>query len=187
MERKSKRIAMLLLALAEMVVGLLLLVKPERFTGGIIVCCGGLLSVSGLWQVIRYLLMKPLEAALKQLLFRGLCSLLLGLFMVFHAEWLLSLFPVLATLYGICILLVGLYRIQWFADSVRLHTGRWGWQLAGALLALVLAVVTLLNPFATTQMMWLFIGIALILEGVLDLVSLLLGMEKTQQKQSIAS
>ncbi len=174
-------ILLLVLALAEILIGALLLIDPAGFTGGIVVCAGLLAMLYGLWLIVRYALMPPVEAAQRQLLFRGMCAFLAGLVMVLYVQWILTVFPALIILYGICILLVGLRRVQWCADAIRLRFGNWYWYLISAALALAVAVVTLLNPFATTLAMWIFVGIALIVEGLLDFLSLLFTNDRRER------
>lgn len=185
MKQTKGRVAGVLLCIMELLTGILLLIEPAAFTGVIIVGAGWLLALAGLWQCIRYFLMKPEDAARKQLLFRGLCLLLTGLFMTLHVEWILSVFPFLTMLYGLCVLLIGLRRIQWAVDMMRLHMRRWYWLAIGALLSLAVAAVILLNPFGTTVAMWNFTGIALIAEAVVDGLTLVFGwLPERKEKQA---
>jgi uncharacterized membrane protein HdeD (DUF308 family) len=175
MERMKKRgsVAAVLLCVAELAVGILLLIEPAAFTGGVITGMGWLLALAGLWQCIRYFLMKPEDAARKQLLFRGLCLLVTGLFMALHADWILSVFPFLTMLYGLCVLLIGLRRVQWAMDMIRLKRKRWYWYAIGAALSLAVAAVILLNPFGAAAALWIFTGVALIVEAAVDALTLL--------------
>lgn len=173
MKRMSQKLTAMVLCIVELLVGILLLVNPTGFTGGMIVAAGGLLILWGLWQGVRYFLLKPVEAAQRQLLFRGLCAVLLGLFALCHVEWILSVFPFVAMVYGLCVLLLGLRRIQWTVDMIRLKMRRWYWPAIGAGLSLLVAVVILLNPFETLATLWVFTGIALIAEAVVDVLTLI--------------
>ena len=73
----------------------------------------------------------------------------------------------------LCVLLLGLRRIQWTVDMIRLKMRRWYWPAIGAGLSLLVAVVILLNPFETLATLWVFTGIALIAEAVVDVLTLI--------------
>jgi len=58
-------------------------------------------------------------------------------------------------------------------DMIRLKMRRWYWPAIGAGLSLLVAVVILLNPFGTLATLWVFTGIALIAEAVVDVLTLI--------------
>jgi uncharacterized membrane protein HdeD (DUF308 family) len=53
--------------------------------------------------------------------------------------------------------------------GVRRATSGWGWILASGILGLLVGVIALLNPLATTLVAAIFLGIALILQGALEI------------------
>lgn len=163
----------LLMALIELTVGVLLLVKPAGFTAISLIVLGAALSVLGAAGVVRYFRTEPLQAARQQSLARGLALLTAGLFCALRAGWLVSLFPVLTALYGAVLFFTGLYKVQRAVDIHRLQLG--SGLLAGisALATLLVSVIILLNPFAGTAALWIFIGAALIAEAILDVLACL--------------
>lgn len=52
---------------------------------------------------------------------------------------------------------------------VRLKNGQWRWAAINAAITLICAIVILFNPFASTEVLWLFIGAALVGVGIFDL------------------
>lgn len=162
----------ILVCLLEVIVGILLLVNPMGFTSVIIVVFGVLLLLEGLCSVIGYFRTPPVEASLRGGLMKGLAMLLAGGFLVLKPKWLIQTIPVLTILYGIAILLGGLYKVQWFADALRMKTGRWFVHALNAVVSLICAFVILANPFASTVVLWMFIGISLIVEAVLDVIGM---------------
>lgn len=163
--------ASLILALVELVVGVLLLISPTAFTRGILMALGATLAMLGAWQVLRYFRTDPALAAREQTLARGLAMLLAGLFTLLQADWLLGLFPVLTVLYGAASLLTGLYKVQRAVDIRRLKLGNGLWPAVSALATLIFAAVILLNPFATVNALWVFTGLVLVGEAVLDILA----------------
>lgn len=169
-----KKTSGILMCLAELLVGVLLLINPVRFTSGIIMGLGIVLLAMGLVSVAKYFKTAPAEAAREQTLVKGLVILLLGAFCTFKSYWFITTFPLLTMVYGVAILLVGLVRVQWTVDHLRLKTGRWLWTAIGAAVALILAAIILANPFSTVNVLWTFVAISLIAEAVLDVIAFIL-------------
>lgn len=165
------------LALAEIAIGVLLLFKPIAFTRGIIIVLGVVLAVLGVMSIARYFRAYPVEAAREQGLARGLGMLLVGGFCAFNADWFIRTFPVLTMLYGVLLLFSALYKVQKAVDILRLKIGGAFWTGLSAATTLLFAIVILLNPFATVSALWMFIGIILIGEAVLDIAALALGQK----------
>ena len=90
----------------ELIVGILLLIRPVGFTSGIILVAGVGLVLIGIKEVIRYFRMDVKEASQGQNLMKGIFTILIGGFCVFNKEWFLVTFPVLTIIYGVFILLI---------------------------------------------------------------------------------
>ena len=75
--------------------------------------------------------------------------------------------------YGVGLLVVGVAKVQWTVDILRVKVGRWYLPGISALVSLVCAAIILFNPFASTVALWVFIGVALIAEAVVDLLAIL--------------
>lgn len=169
------------LFLLELIVGILLLINPVGFTTGIIMVAGIVMMVVGLVEVIQYFRADKKEAILGQLLTRGLLLLLAGGFCLFQTQWFLVTFPVLTILYGVIILVTGVSKVQMTVDMIRMKNGKWVWAALGAVVSIVCAIVILQNPFASTAALWMFVGITLIVESVLDIVTMILGRKGTRK------
>lgn len=164
--------------LCEIIIGALLLVDPIGFTSGIIIALGAALLAAGVLCVIGYFRTSPVEAALRGDLAKGLFLLLCGGLCAFRSGWFIAAFPLLTVLYGVVILLAGLGKVQWAVDALRLKTGRWFLPAISAAVTILCGGVILSDPFASTVVMWMFIGISLIVEAVLDIVVLIFGRIK---------
>lgn len=156
----------------EVIVGLLLLINPAGFTSAIIMVAGVALMVGGLIEIIKYFRTDPIEAAQGQMLVKGLVAVLAGGFCTFQTEWFIITFPVLTIMYGIVILLTGVMKIQLTVDMLRLKSPKWSWAGINAAISVICAAVILNAPFASTAVLWIFTGAALMVEGVFDLVTL---------------
>lgn len=178
MKKNANRI---FLCLFEALVGILLLLNPATFTSGIIIAAGIVLIVLGIISVVNYFRTDAVQAATGQILVKGLTMLLAGAFCVFRSQWFLVTFPVLTVLYGVVILLTGLGKVQLCVDMLRLKRTRWYLAAVSAVISIVCAVVILENPFASTMVLWMFIGISLLVEAVLDAITLLVSKVRSEE------
>ena len=170
--KKNGRTGGLLLALVEILVGILLLIDPAGFTSGIIIAAGAVLMALGLYNIILYFRTEPAEAAAGRGLTLGLISLAAGLFCILRFSWFSETFALLTTVYGAAVIALGLGKVQKMTDILRLKGKRWYLAAAGAAVTLICGVLVVLNPFATADFLWRFTGISLLAEALLDVVCL---------------
>ena len=161
------------LVLFELVVGILLLINPIGFTSGIITVAGIALMIVGAVSVVKYFRAGAPVAAGGQELTKGLLFLLGGAFCSFRTEWFLVTFPLLTILYGVELLVNGVSKIQLTVDMLRLKAEKWFWAAISAAVSLVCAAVILGNPFVSTEALWMFTGIALIVEAVFSVITMI--------------
>lgn len=173
----------IVLCLFELIVGILLLINPIGFTTLIILSAGIVLMIQGMIEIVKYFLTNIKEATLEQTLTKGLLSLLAGGFGVLKTDWFIATFPVLTIIYGVIILVAGVGKIQLTFDMLRQKNNKWFLAAISALLSIVCAVVILKNPFASTTALWVFTGASLIAEGVMDIVTLIMGKRLSEEVQ----
>lgn len=158
----------------ELIVGILLLIRPVGFTSGIIMIAGVGLVLMGIKEVIKYFRMDVQEASQRQNLMKGIFAILSGGFCVFKKEWFLATFPVLTIIYGVFILLTGIGKIQLTVDMLRRKNQKWFWAAINAAISVVCALIILKSPFTSTAVLWMFTGISLIVEGIFDVITLIM-------------
>ena len=154
----------------ELLVGILLLISPLGFTNGIIIAAGVILCAVGIKFIVNYLCMDALSAAKSKAMFKGLICLVAGVFCILKYRWFVATFPILTVIYGVIILLSGLGKVQLAADMIRMKLRKWFLAGISAVITIACSVVILMNPFTTTKILWIFTGVALIVEAVLDIV-----------------
>ncbi len=163
----------LAVVLIEMLVGALLLFRPIDFTTAIIIGAGILMMLRGVVYVVEYIRSTTEKAIAAQSLTKGLLMLLSGGFFAFRSNWFAATFPALTVLYGIGMLVVSLAKVQLTVDALRIRSKKWYWPAISAAVSAICAVLIILNPFATVTIVWMFAGASMLVEAVLDLLSLL--------------
>ncbi|MCD8155462.1 MAG: DUF308 domain-containing protein [Clostridiales bacterium] len=175
MKKVNQYVGNLVTCIVEIVIGILLLINPIGFTTAILTILGIALAILGIVSVVKYFRTDPLEAAAESGLATGLLLILIGCFLAFKSQWFIVTFPVLTALYGVMTLLVGVCKIQWAVDMLRTKQKYWYVAILAALLTVLFAAVILLDPFATTAVLWTFIAVTLIVEAIADIVTFILG------------
>ncbi len=166
----KENINTIVICLCEILVGVLLLINPIGFTSGIIIMLGIVLLISGIISVIGYFRTDAAIAVREQGLAKGLISSALGLFCILQSHWFIVAFPILTFLYGAAILVLGLFKIQFTSDMIRMKKKRWGFAALSASLNILLAVIIFMNPFGSTIALWTVMAVTLIFEAVFELV-----------------
>lgn len=169
------------MSLAEIIVGILLLMNPVAFTSGIIVAFGIVLMIMGVSKTVKYFLTEPEEAAVGQILVKGLLLLLAGVFCAFNSRWFIATFPVITLVYGAVILITGITKIQWTIDIIRMKRSKWIWVAISALISVLCGIVIICNPFSSTAVLWMFTGISLIVDAVFDMIGGIFGNQDKRQ------
>lgn len=187
MKKAKGNFSSILMCLFEIAVGILLLIDPVGFTVGILVAAGILLVVVGIVHVVRYFKADAAEAATGQYLTKGLIALVAGVLCAVKSHWFVITFPALTLLYGIVVLATGLGKIQFMADMLRQKSKKWFFALISAGVSVACGIVILCDPFASTAVLWIFTGICLIVESVIDLITLIIkGREqKTLNQEAV--
>ncbi len=171
MKALKENFSIILIGIAELVVGILLLIDPSKFTEGIIITLGLALNVLGVLAIIKYFRSKPEEAALGQQLFKGLMFISVGLFCVLNFSWFTKYSEIMSLMYGAALFLIGLSKIQWASDVIRLKKGNCLYPALGAALSIILGIIIIANPFG--EGLSTFTAIALIAGGAYDFFALI--------------
>ncbi len=173
MENRTKNIWLKIALFAlECVLGIILLINPAGVTRAIIITAGILCLIYAVINIVYYFKLEPLTASMRQCLFKGLMAILFGGFCVFRSEWFVVTFPIFTIIYGIGILISGLFKLQAAVDLIRFKQN---WHIVGlsAVISIIFSTIILANPFASTAALWMFVGISLVLASIIDIASLI--------------
>lgn len=172
MKNLKENFGNLFMCLGEIIVGILLLLKPVGFTKGIIVGLGIILIIAGIVNMIRYFTTNVFEGIKEQTLSSGLIFIVIGFFCTLNVNWFIVTFPVLTILYGVIVLMLGLKKLSWSIHLIRLKQKHWFLVGINAVLSIIFSIIIMNNPFSTTAILWQFTGAVLIVEAIFDIVAL---------------
>ena len=144
------------------VCGLLLLLLPSEALAIANYAIAALLLVMGVVCIIGYFRGSVIIGQFGFLLAVGMVLVTLAVVMFCYVIW------------GVSLLIGGFGKIQFAADLRRFGDRRWWTLLLGALLSFALGILCLANPIYIAQTIFVFIGICLLAEAMLDLVTLLM-------------
>lgn len=166
---RSVKTRLVITALVVIAIGVLFVLKPG--TSGIWICyiVGAALCVSGVVRFITYFLGDFRKNFGSFDLVWGAALLLCGVYILVRPS---LLYGLLTTAFAIFLVVDGVLKLQYAIDLYRMKAKGWWFVLAVALVMGVLGVVALFNPFATMVTLMTFLGITLIADGVMDLVSI---------------
>lgn len=177
-----KHLPIALLAVFEMVVGIMLFIKPESFTKVIIAIFGGVLIAVGIVHLFRYIKARKEGEGNAISLTIAVIVTLVGIVSLFFPgaifNWVKTAFG--ALVYAIMLIISGVYKIGLFIDYRHAGTPVNFLHIISGILAIVLGVVIILRPFGDNEKaMWIVTGIMMIGVSVVDIASLVLNVVKS--------
>ncbi|MCD7950368.1 MAG: DUF308 domain-containing protein [Erysipelotrichaceae bacterium] len=166
----------IIICLGEFIIGILLFINPVEFTSNIIIVGGILLVCMGIGNIISYL---RKEVSLSNRgLSTGIIYILLGLFCILQYQWFINTFPVITTLYGAVMLVIGIDKIQWGVDLIRNKRKYWYYGIFDSLLTIILAIVILMISNMDNDILWIVLALSLVIVAIFDLVTIILGAKE---------
>ena len=173
MKKFINNLSGIILCLFEILMGVLLLIKPVEFAIGIIIAIGDVLIILGIINTVKYFRTEIEEVAGSQTLTTGLLALLAGIFCIIKSSWIVAAVSALTLIYGVIILITGLSKIQLMCDIFRKKNKKWFLALISAIISIACAVIIINNLIRTAASLWIFAGIVLIAVAVLDIVTII--------------
>lgn len=166
---KNLKWNMLLLSALYVVLGLVLLFWPEMVLGAICILIGGLVAGTGVFQLVRFFVARERLLFAPLTLITGLISLGLGVFLLLRSDVILTALPLV---FGLFVVFDSVVRLQNAWELRRVGISSWKGIFGMGMISVVLGLVVLFNPFATVQALVMGIGVILIVEGFMNLLSM---------------
>ena len=170
-EVKEFRKSYILVSALYVVLGVVLLGWPATSVRIICYGLGAGMLVLGLTYGIVYFTKESPNGFLQMDLVIGIVCLAFGLFILLNPTFLATVLPFAM---GIILLLGAVVKIQSSCSMKKLRFRKWYLVLLCAMILIGLGVVLLCNPFGQEKYMILYIGICMILDGITNLVSMMM-------------
>ncbi len=150
-----------------LLLGLFFILHPSEAGQYLGIVTGGSLILFGVIKLVGYFSRDLFRLAFQYDWQFGILLLVLGVIVLLHRE---STINFLCTAGGVAILVEGLFKIQISLDARKFGITSW-WTTAGvALLSCIAGILLILRPAAGASVLQVLFGIALALEGVLNLL-----------------
>ena len=164
---------LILMSLLYLALGIFLLMVPGTALN--VVCCalGGVVLACAAVQLVRYFVVERGVFQSQLTLISGLVCLALGAFLIIRSDVVVRVLPIV---FGLFVIFDSLGRIQNALELRRCEYSSWKIFLLLAVLSVVLGIVMVVDPFGTMETLVMAIGLILILEGALNLLSALYTM-----------
>ena len=154
---------LILMSVLYLGLGIFLLMRPSTALNVVCYALGGVVLVCAAVQLVRYFAVERGIFQSQLTLISGIICLGLGAFLILRSDIVVRILPIV---FGLFVIFDSLGRIQNALDLRRCEYPSW----KGFLL---LGVVMILNPFGTMETLVMAIGIILIIEGAINLLSAL--------------
>ena len=177
MELKNK-VVYLAISVIMVILGICMIAQPGNSASLICIAIGIALLVVSAIMIIRFLSAEEKSLSMQIMLAIAVVIAIFGIFMLFRPKWILSLLNILL---GVGILIDGIFKVIKALESKKNALGKWWVVLLLALITCGLGLLLIFNPFGGVELLMIFIGIILIVEGVQNIwVGLYAFRKKTQ-------
>ena len=164
---------LIVMSVLYLALGIFLLMVPGTALNVVCYALGGVVLLGAVIQLVRYFLVERGIFQSQLTLISGLVCLALGGFLILRSDIVVRILPIV---FGLFVIFDSLGRVQSALELRRCGYGSWKGFLLLALLSVVLGVVMIVDPFGTMETLVMAIGVILIIEGSLNLLSALYTM-----------
>ena len=162
-------------SIAYLILGFVLLIKPGTALVTVVHILAIVAAVMGVVSLVSYF--KDKYGVGNGGVIKGIVYFVIAAFLYFGAGVIISIVPFIL---GILIVISGIVKLQEALDMMKYRADGSITVLVISVLSLVFGVLILINPFGTAELLFRIIGIALIYNGVSDLLTVFYFSKKTR-------
>ena len=167
---KAAKTGYIIISILLCVLGIVLIAVPDFSVTLLCVLGGGIMMLFGLVKIIGYCSKDLYRLAFQFDLAFGILFVVLGFILIIRTDAMVNLICIVM---GICVLADALLKIQISIDSRAFGIKKWWLILAMAILTGVAGFLLIFRPSESIQTIMILFGIALITEGVPNLITIL--------------
>ena len=159
------------LAVAYVVFGLSLLIKPQQSTTVICYAIGALFIIYAAATLIKYFTDSTRRLYIEPNFVLPVILGVFGIVTIVRPAVIISILPFIV---GIVLVFSGLIKVQDSINLKRFDYARWYIVLAFALVSVVLGIVILINPFGTGMLFTRIVGLFFVVDGAMSISSIIM-------------
>jgi uncharacterized membrane protein HdeD (DUF308 family) len=160
---KNIKWSMMLPGIMTLVIGILIVMNPGGTVETIIKVVGWILIVAGAVSILGFALDKQKGIKSYGDIVVGVLVLAMGIILVITPKTFISFIGII---FGILLLVHGIYQIVTGFRNKGYQDSKWTHAMIFGLICIVLALIIIINPFASISSLMTLIGISLIVDGV---------------------
>ena len=164
---------LILMSVLYLGLGIFLLVRPSTALNIVCYALGAVVLICAAVQIVRYFTVERGVFQNQLTLISGLVCLGLGAFLIIRSDIVVKILPIV---FGLFVIFDSLSRVQNALDLRRCGYSSWKGFLLLAVLSVALGIVMIVDPFGAIETLVMAIGIILIVEGSINLLSALYTM-----------
>lgn len=174
----------IIMSLLLCVLGIVLIAVPGL--SALVICRagGGILVLFGFVKIVGYFSKDLYRLAFQFDLAFGILLIALGMILIFRSNIMLN---IVCVFLGVLILTDALLKIQIAIDSKEFGISRWWLILAAAVLTGIIGFLLVLRPSESVQIMMLLLGMSLLTEGILNLITILSVVKIIRNQKAVVS
>lgn len=160
--------------------GLVLVIYPEISLQLLGIVCGALFIVFGAIRLVGFFSKDLYRLAFQYDLVFGIFMVVLGIIMLVNPG---TLTGFICVALGLSALIDGLFRVQMSVEAKHFGIGTWWLVCVCGVLSAVAGVVVMVRPAESASVLMTLIGISLMLEGVLNLITVIVAVRIIRNQQ----
>ena len=161
----------IVMAVAYVVFGLSLLIKPELSTTVICYAIGAVCVIYAVANLIKYFTGSMNRMYIEPDFVLSVIICVFGIVTIVRPSVIISILPFIV---GIVLVFSGLIKVQDGINLKRFYYDRWFLVLGFAVISVILGIVVLLNPFGTGLLFTRMVGLFFTVDGVLSISSIVM-------------
>ena len=177
---KAAKIGYIMISILLCVLGIVLIAVPDFSVTLLGKLSGGIMMLFGLVKIIGYCSKDLYRLAFQFDLAFGILFMALGIILIIRTDAMVNLICIVM---GICVLADALLKIQISIDSKVFGIQKWWLILTMAILTGVAGFMLVFRPSESIQIIIILLGISLITEGVLNLITILTAVKIIRHQQ----
>lgn len=167
---QTAKIGYILISLMLCALGVVLIVCPGVSAGLLCKISGVIMVLFGAIKIIGYFSKDLYRLAFQYDLASGILIMAIGVIMIARANVMVS---IICIIFGIYVLADALLKVQIAIDAKAFGISKWWLILAVAILTGVAGFLLVLRPSESAQILMVLLGLSLISEGLLNLITIL--------------